>query len=196
MSWKRSIGGGLLLDSITLSTVERRGNRDANRQYRRASTSSHRSLIRDMTIRRALDGDRPLLLDLWERSVRVTHDFLSERDIATLKPLVATALTSDALEWWVAATESDEPIAFLGYSTGTIDALFVDPRHRGSGVGTRLVAHAQHLAGGALRVDVNEQNEAARGFYASLGFEVVGRSPTDDGGRPFPMIHMMRPAPR
>jgi putative acetyltransferase len=149
-----------------------------------------------MIIRRAVDGDRPLLLDLWERSVRVTHAFLSENDIATLKPLVATALTSDALEWWVAATESDEPIAFLGYSTGTIDALFVDPRHRGCGVGTRLVAHSQHLAGGPLRVDVNEQNEAARGFYASLGFEVVGRSPTDDGGRPFPMIHMMRPAPR
>lgn len=149
-----------------------------------------------MTIRRSLDGDRPLLLDLWERSVRLTHTFLSESDIATLKPLVATALTSDALEWWVAATETDEPIAFLGYSTGTIDALFVDPRYRGGGVGTRLVAHAQRLAGGALRVDVNEQNEAARGFYSSLGFETVGRSPTDDGGRPFPLIHMMRPAPR
>lgn len=149
-----------------------------------------------MTIRRALVGDRPLLLDLWERSVRVTHTFLSENDIATLKPLVATALTSDALEWWVAVTAADEPIAFLGYSTGTIDALFVDPGYRGRGVGTQLVAHAQHLAGGALRVDVNEQNEAARGFYASLGFEAVGRSPTDDGGRPFPIIHMTRTAPR
>jgi len=148
-----------------------------------------------MTIRRALESDRPFLLELWERSVRMTHTFLSESDIAMLKPLVATALTIDAIEWWVAATDEDEPMAFLGYSPATIDALFVDPRYRGRGVGTRLVAHAQHLAGGALRVDVNEQNEAARGFYASLGFESAGRSPTDDAGRPFPIIHMTRPAP-
>lgn len=149
-----------------------------------------------MTIRRALHGDGPPLLDLWERSVRATHAFLSEADIATLKPLVATALASDSVEWWVAATEADEPIAFLGYSPGTIGALFVDPRYHGRGVGTRLVGHAQQLAGGELRVDVNEQNDAARGFYKSLGFEAVGRSPTDDEGRPFPIIHMARPAPR
>jgi len=148
-----------------------------------------------MTIRRAIDGDRPLLLDLWERSVRATHLFLSEADIVALKPLVATALASDFPEWWVAA-DDDEPIAFLGYSPGTIDALFVDPPHRGRGAGTQLVAHAQQLSGGALHVDVNEQNEAARGFYASLGFDAAGRSPTDDGGRPFPIIHMTRQAPR
>jgi hypothetical protein len=33
-----------------------------------------------------------------------------------------------------------------------------------------------------------------RDFYAALGFRVVGRSPLDDGGRPFPLLHMRRPA--
>ena len=148
-----------------------------------------------MRIRLARADDRPRLLELWERSVRATHHFLAENDIAMLKPLVAAELASDSLEWWVASSEGDEAIGFLGYSPGTIDALFVDPEHRGRGAGTHLVAHAQQLAGDELRVDVNEQNDAARGFYSSLGFEVVGRSATDDGGRPFPILHMARPRP-
>jgi ribosomal protein S18 acetylase RimI-like enzyme len=55
------------------------------------------------------------------------------------------------------------------------------------------VAHAQQLRDGDLTVDVNEQNPAARGFYEALGFVVVGRSPLDEGGRPFPVLHMRRP---
>jgi putative acetyltransferase len=58
------------------------------------------------------------------------------------------------------------------------------------------VAHAQSLLGaGALAVDVNEQNEAALRFYKALGFSVMGRSPTDASGRPFPTLHMKRAAP-
>jgi putative acetyltransferase len=57
------------------------------------------------------------------------------------------------------------------------------------------VAHAQELRG-ALTVDVNEQNAAARGFYAALGFDVVARSPLDETGRPYPILHMRREAPQ
>jgi putative acetyltransferase len=42
---------------------------------------------------------------------------------------------------------------------------------------------------------VNEQNAAALGFYEALGFEVVARSPLDDTGRPYPLLHMRRHAP-
>jgi putative acetyltransferase len=76
-------------------------------------------------------------------------------------------------------------IGFLGFTNGTIEAAFIDPDQRGRGGGTLLVAHAQTLAGGALAVDVNEQNDDAIQFSRALGFEVVGRSPTDSGGRPF-----------
>lgn len=89
----------------------------------------------------------------------------------------------------------DAPVAFLGFSPGVIEGLFVDPPHRGQGAGTLLVAHAQALAAGPLRVDVNERNVPALGFYEALGFAVVGRSATDDAGRPFPILHMRRPAP-
>ena len=111
-----------------------------------------------------------------------------------LRPLVAEELASDVFGWWVLESERT-PIGFLGVAGDTIEGLFVDPDHRGRGAGKALIAHAQHLAGGALAVDVNEQNDAARQFYESQGFVVIGRSATDSGGRPFPLLHMRRAAP-
>jgi putative acetyltransferase len=93
----------------------------------------------------------------------------------------------------VSATEA--LIGFLGFASDTIEALFIDPDHHGQGGGKFLVAHAQNLSADELAVDVNEQNKGALGFYKALGFSVVGRSPTDAGGRPFPMLHMKRAAP-
>jgi putative acetyltransferase len=87
-------------------------------------------------------------------------------------------------------------IGFLGVADGTIEALFIDADHRGSAGGQFLVAHAQSLlADRALAVDVNEQNDAALRCYESVGFSVVGRSATDAGGRPLPILHMRRAAP-
>ena len=143
-------------------------------------------------VRRARPADRERLLDIWERSVRATHHFLVERDIVALRPLVILELRSDDLQWWVLADPHDEAIGFLGYANDTIEALFVDPRHARRGGGSALVAHAQRLSSAGLEVDVNEANEGARRFYASQGFVAVGRSPTDDAGRPFPIVHMER----
>jgi putative acetyltransferase len=136
-----------------------------------------------------------VLLALWERSVRATHAFLTEADIHALRPFVAEAMDGEGLDLWVLADADDVPIGFMGLAGDDVAALFLEPEHRGRGGGRRLVAHAQALRGGDLTVDVNEQNPAARGFYEALGFVVTGRSPLDDGGRPFPILHMRRPGP-
>jgi putative acetyltransferase len=149
----------------------------------------------DMQVRPARAEDHERLLELWERSVRATHHFLEDSDVVALRPLVAEELASDAVEWWVLVSATEALIGFLGFASDTIEALFIDPDHHGQGGGKFLVAHAQSLGAGALAVDVNEQNEAALRFYKTLGFSVVGRSPTDAGGRPFPMLHMKRAAP-
>ena len=148
----------------------------------------------DRQIRRARTADHPALVALWEHSVRATHDFLTEADIVALRPLVRDALNDDALELWVLTEKADAPIGFMGLAGNDIAALFLEPAHRGQGGGRRLVAYAQQRRDGELTVDVNEQNPAARGFYEALGFVVVGRSPLDDDGRPFPILHMRRPA--
>ncbi len=149
-----------------------------------------------MHVRPARVEDRERLLELWERSVRATHHFLEESDVQSLRPLVAEELASDAVDWWVLTSPAGTPIGFLGVAGDAIEALFIDPDRHGQGGGRLLVAHAQRLAGGALAVDVNEQNDGALRFYMSLGFSVVGRSPTDAGGRPFPLLHLKRAAPR
>jgi putative acetyltransferase len=133
---------------------------------------------------------------LWERSVRSTHHFLDDREVLRLRPLVAAALETDAVDWWVLISAEEATIGFLGYTRNTIEALFIDPVHQRRGGGTFLVAHAQSLSGSTLVVDVNEQNNAALRFYENLGFSVTGRSPLDAGGQPFPILHMRRALPR
>ena len=151
--------------------------------------------ISDTHIRPAQPTEHPALVMLWERSVRATHDFLTEADIAFYRPLVAEYFESSARDLWVLTNEADLPIGFLGLAGDSIAALFMDPAHRGRGGGRRLVSHAQQLRGVALTVDVNEQNVTARGFYEALGFGVVGRSSMDDTGRPYPILHMRREMP-
>lgn len=135
------------------------------------------------------------MLALWERSVRATHHFLSEQDILQLRPLVAELFQSGPLDFWVIVGSSDRPLGFLGYAHDTVEALFIDAHQRGRGAGKLLIAHAQTLSGGALSVDVNEQNQDAVRFYLAQGFEIESRSEHDAEGRPFPTLHMRRPAP-
>jgi putative acetyltransferase len=147
-----------------------------------------------MHARLAEHDDRDDLLALWERSVRATHDFLSENDIATLKPAVAEELARRDIAWWLLISEASGLLAFLGFKHGSIEALFVEPAHRGRGVGRLLVALAERFAEGDLTVEVNEQNVAAVRFYETNGFATIGRSPTDGAGRPFPILRMQRKA--
>lgn len=70
--------------------------------------------------------------------------------------------------------------------------LFVADEARGEGVGSALLAEA--VARGVTRVDVNEQNPGALGFYLNRGFQEAGHSPLDSDGRPYPIVHLRLPA--
>src|SRR5262249_45241893 len=141
-----------------------------------------------MNIRRALPNDRDTLLDIWLRSVRATHTFLSEADIQSFLPLVRDVALAE-LDVWVLCSVSGVPMGFLGMSGSKVEALFLAPEFHRCGGGRRLVQHAQELHG-ELTVDVNEQNPAACRFYQACGFVVEGRSELDSAGRPFPLLHM------
>lgn len=142
-----------------------------------------------MTIRRANPADRNVLLDIWLRSVRATHAFLTEDDIQSLLPHVRDYLASDTPEFWVLCSDAGELMGFMGLSDSKMESLFLAPEYHGRGGGRRLVRHAQELHG-ELTTDVNEQNPAALRFYEACGFVVDGRSEVDDAGRPFPLLHL------
>ena len=59
-----------------------------------------------MCIRRANPTDRDVLVDVWLRSVRATHTFLSEDDIQSLLPATRDYLTSDEPELWILCSDS------------------------------------------------------------------------------------------
>lgn len=142
-----------------------------------------------MWIRPSRPADLEPLLDIWLRSVRATHVFLAESDIQELLPAVRNYLSGADTELWTLCCEASAPIGFMGLAEDKVDALFVAPDHLRRGAGRLLIEHARRLRG-PLRVDVNEQNPEAIKFYEANGFHVVGRSPVDDEGRPFPLLHM------
>jgi putative acetyltransferase len=146
-----------------------------------------------MQIRRATPTDRDALLDIWLRSVRATHTFLTEEDIRSFLPLVRDVALSE-LEFWVLDADAGVPMGFMGMSGCKMEALFLAPEFLRRGGGRRLVQHARELRG-ELTVDVNEQNPAACRFYEACGFVVEGRSELDSTGRPFPLLHMRLPVP-
>jgi putative acetyltransferase len=143
-----------------------------------------------MKIRRSLSSDSDALLDIWLRSVRVSHTFLTEADIQSLLPSVRDYFALTDPELWILCTESGTSVGFMGLSGSAVDALFLAPEHVRQGGGTLLLEHARWLKGGPLSVDVNEQNPAALQFYLARGFTVIGRSPVDGEGRPFPLLQL------
>ena len=133
-------------------------------------------------------ADHLKLIEIWESSVRATHDFLVEADLQELKPLILEQYF-DAVDLRCAKNGNGEILGFCGVHDGAIEMLFISPDARGKGVGALLAAHAIKEQG-ATKVDVNEQNEQAKGFYLHIGFSVVGRSAVDGQGKAYPLLHL------
>lgn len=132
-------------------------------------------------------AEHPALVAIWRSAVDATHGFLADAD----RDEIESHLQSDyfpAVTLSVAELDG-QPVGFCGVLDGNLEMLFVDATVRGGGIGTALLNHAitEH---GVTAVDVNEQNVSAAGFYAHRGFEIVGRSETDEAGRPYPLLHM------
>lgn len=130
------------------------------------------------------------LLQLWEASVRATHDFLSESEIARIGAHVPGALQS-VRHLAVAKREDGSVAAFLGVEGRRIEMLFVAPEERGKGIGRALVSFAAEQFS-ANEVTVNEQNALAVGFYEKMGFAAYRRTQTDEQGGPYPLLYMKR----
>ena len=128
------------------------------------------------------------IVDVWEASVRATHDFLPESDILFFRPLILDQYL-DHVELACVRDGEEKILGFLGTAENKVEMLFIHPDQRGKGIGKQLMEYAIKEKR-TDEVDVNEQNEQAVGFYKRLGFKVVSRSEVDGLGKPYPMLHM------
>ena len=141
-----------------------------------------------MIVENVLPENYAEMLNVWEESVRATHDFITEEDIEFFKPIIIEQ-AFPAVTLRCVKDERGSILGFLGAQNSKIEMLFILNEARGQGIGNALLQYAIEQLG-ATNVDVNEQNPQAVGFYEHMGFKVVSRSPIDDMGKPFPILHM------
>lgn len=128
------------------------------------------------------------LIEVWEKSVRATHLFLSDNEIKDIKTYVPQAI-NEVAHLIIVENESEIPVAFMGIEEHTLEMLFITPEERGNGLGKRLMQYGmenyliEELA-------VNEQNPLAKGFYEHMGFQIYKRTDYDEQGKAYPLLYM------
>lgn len=128
------------------------------------------------------------LLKVWESSVKATHRFLSEDEMADIKKYVPRALKEIPC-LVIAEDENQIPVGFVGIAGQHLEMLFIAAEERGKGIGKELLAYG--IDRYSVRdLAVNEQNPLAKGFYAHMGFRAYRRTERDEQGNPYPLLYM------
>lgn len=128
------------------------------------------------------------LFEVWDKSVRETHLFLSDSEIKDISRYIPQALSSIA-HLIVAFNVENNPVAFMGIEDRKLEMLFVSPGYRGKGLGKQLIHYGieNYFIN---ELGVNEQNPQAKAFYEHMGFQVYKRTDTDEQGNPYPILYM------
>lgn len=139
-------------------------------------------------MRQATSHDYDGILKLWEQSVLATHDFLKQEDLQAIKKEIPSYFPHLNVQLWYIDT------AFIGFSAiqhQHVEMLFLNPLEIGKGYGKQIIQQLiQNFD--VQSVDVNKDNEYAKIFYVKNGFSIIGESPIDGQGRPYPILHLQR----
>ncbi|MDH5035730.1 GNAT family N-acetyltransferase [Chryseobacterium cucumeris] len=138
-------------------------------------------------IRLATAEDYPAIMEIWESAVKATHDFLAEEDFNYFKEAIPRDYLPHLEVYLI--TEDNESKGFASVADGNLEMLFIHNDTRGKGYGKKLYQFMKEKTG-LTKVDVNEQNPQAIGFYEKMGFKKTGRSEKDGSGKDYPLIHM------
>jgi putative acetyltransferase len=127
------------------------------------------------------------ILDVWEKSVLATHDFIAMEDFESIKEIVKT-VDFNSLEVYC-LIKNTEIAGFIGVAARKVEMLFLSPNYFGKGMGKKLMDFAISELN-IDKVDVNEQNRKAVEFYHKLGFKTYERTEKDDQGKDYPLLRM------
>lgn len=128
------------------------------------------------------------LVDMWEKSVKATHLFLTDDGISEIKQYVPQEIKAVG-QLAIVTDKSGLPIAFMGVENKKLEMLFVHPNYIRRGLGRQLVEYGIDYFG-ISEVTVNEQNPDAVAFYEHMGFKIYKRTDLDEAGMPYPLLYM------
>lgn len=136
-------------------------------------------------IRRYIQSDYSPLIDIWERSVIHTHDFLTKEDYESIRSKLPEYFSDVDVYVYIKAGKI---VAFMGVSGNKMKMLFCDPDYFRQGIGSSMVNYAVQFLH-IKYIDVNELNNQAISFYKSINFMVIGRQEHDVFG--YALLHLM-----
>lgn len=131
--------------------------------------------------------DYPRIMEIWASAVQATHDFLAEEDFNYFKEVIPRDYLPHLEVYLI--MDTNEAKGFASVSEGNLEMLFIHDDSRGKGYGKKLYQFMREQTG-FTKLDVNEQNPQAIGFYEKMGFKQVGKSEKDGSGKDYPIIHM------
>lgn len=137
----------------------------------------------------ATKSDYPLILKIWEASVRKTRHFLKESDLLFYKEIIPQALDSVNLIVW--KNQNHEVVGFSGIDKDELVMLFLDPQFIDQGYGREILSTLVRKYD-IKRIDVNSQNVQAKRFYLKNNFKIDSEDPVDGFGKPYPITHLIR----
>ncbi|BFL68365.1 MULTISPECIES: GNAT family N-acetyltransferase [Staphylococcus] len=126
------------------------------------------------------------VLDIWEKSVISTHDFLKEKDRLELKTEIPNYLNYVEAYFWC---DEDEIIGFSGTNDQNLEMLFIDPKYFRKGYGTKILQTLIH-EDKVRYVEVNKDNNNAVKFYQKNGFKKHKEALKDEQGRDYPIYYL------
>ncbi|RYD98734.1 MAG: GNAT family N-acetyltransferase [Sphingobacteriales bacterium] len=141
-----------------------------------------------MNIRPATAVDYPAIMAIWESAVSATHHFLDPAHFDLFKTLIPETFLPQ-LDVFAVDDEQGKMQAFFSVSADNLEMLFVDDAVRGNGIGKQVIAYVLDQLK-VNKVDVNEQNSQAVGFYLKMGYQQIGRSEQDGMGKDYPLLHL------
>ena len=141
-----------------------------------------------ITVRHRSEDLIEQLTELWEKSVKASHLFLSAIEIGEIRKDVPQALRA-VHHLVIAVSEEGSPVGFMGTAGRRLEMLFIEPEECGKGLGKRFIRHGVDALS-VTEVTVNEQNPGAVGFYEHMGFKAYKRTDVDEQGRPYPLLYM------
>ncbi|MDR0857046.1 MAG: GNAT family N-acetyltransferase [Mycoplasmataceae bacterium] len=139
-----------------------------------------KEIILDETHKAALN-------DIWYKSAKHTHNFLSTADFEAIAPRVKSILQGK--ETAILVYEQNKIIAFSTIKAKHIESIFVLPEYIRQGIGSKIVEYAKQKHE-VETVDVNKQNENAINFYKKHGFVISGETDKDAFGKGYPILHL------